>query len=131
MTAQKVMKGLRIARVRRNRDRREPFVLVDVGLSLSPESELLQAEFLQTEDPRTLTLKAIPTFGCFHDLAGYLCLSKGAARRALWKKTVEELQKLGVEESRIKSILRTDAPEELAEFAESLRQRGELLHREC
>lgn len=70
-------------------------------------------------------------FHRLHDLAGDLCLSEGAARRALWKKTVEELQKLGVEESCIKSIFRTDDPEELAEFAESLRQRGELLHREC
>jgi len=70
-------------------------------------------------------------FQRLHDLAGDLCLSKGAARRALWKKTAEELQKLGVEESRIKRILRADDPKELAEFAELIRQRGELLHREC
>ena len=70
-------------------------------------------------------------FQRLHDLAGDLCLSEGAARRKLWNRTAEELRKLGVEESRIKRILRTEAPEELAEFAESLRQRAELLHRVC
>jgi hypothetical protein len=61
----------------------------------------------------------------YHGLqAGDLYLSEGEARRELWKKAARELRKVGVKESRIESILSADDPEELAQIAESLRQRG-------
>jgi len=97
-----------------------------IGRSVVRQDQV-EADFITEECGSNGTAGLRDRLQGLEELAGDLYFSEDGARRGLWEKIADNLWALGVEQSRIDSIVSNDDPEELAEIIESFRQRGEYL----
>jgi hypothetical protein len=96
------------------------------GRSVARENEM-EPEFGAKRPVNNRVAASIGPIQRLRELAGDLYLSEGEPRGRLWKKAAKVLRKTGLKESRIEDILRAGDPKQLAQIAESLRQRGKPL----